>query len=424
MTTHSLAVRRLLCAVLLSVAVSSAAQPKPSARSPDANTLEAIRNCRKQIAELQLPNGAFRMSPTGDGRPFRIIPYFGNTAARALLVAHVSEPDEQDWQRAARWIDWYAAHARPDGTILDFVGTDQTYAASPKRDSIDTYPPSYLATLWWFWKTRSPEQPPVREQLLQRAVLALDAIERSIDPADGLAWSSVPHQVKYPMDNLEVCIGLAEGERLLMALGATKEAARARRLRERCQEAVKQFWLPDKGYFAWGKGTSRMSISFEKPYPDGVVNLFAASCIEPSPEGLWANLQRQFGTSERLAPEMWLSAAHRGGLKAEIERYRNVCLAAAREENLTLERAARLLIALAGEEIAAPVIIPLDLGAKEKPPVKAQPAPKPAPTTPSARCAPPTDRAVLVKALLAGYGRGPSEADRVDPAVELVREDD
>lgn len=366
MKTNFLSMRLLLGAVLLSGVVSAVAQPATSARSLDADTLAAIRNCRQQIAELQLPDGAFRLSPTGAGRPFRIIPYFGNTAARALLVAHTIEPDEQDRQRAARWIDWYANHARPDGTILDFVGTNQTYTASPKRDSIDTYPPSYLATLWWFWKTRSAEQPPAREQMVQRAVLALDAIERSIDPADGLAWSSVPHQVKYPMDNLEVCIGLAEGERLLKALGATREAARARRLRERCQEAVKQFWLPDKGYFAWGKGTSRMSISFEKPYPDGVINVFAASCVAPTPPGLWENLQRQFGTSERLAPDMWLSAAQRGGRQADIERYRNVCLAAAREKHLTLERAARLLIALAGEEITEPVIIPLDLSPKEK----------------------------------------------------------
>jgi pimeloyl-ACP methyl ester carboxylesterase len=39
-------------------------------------------------------------------------------------------------------------------------------------------------------------------------------------------------------------------------------------------------------------------------------------------------------------------------------------------------------------------------------------------------CAAPTDRAVLVQALLAGYGRGPSEADRVAPEMKVTKEED
>ena len=113
------------------------------------------------------------------------------------------------------------------------------------------------------------------------------------------------------------------------------------------------FWLPEKGYWAWAKGMHQMSVSFEKPYPDGVVNLFAAGCVEPPRKPLWENLQHQFASSDRLTPDMWLAAARRYGLKEETARYHQMCITAANKEHLNIERAARLLIAMAGEQVAA-----------------------------------------------------------------------
>lgn len=130
-----------------------------------------------------------------------------------------------------------------------------------------------------------------------------------------------------------------------------------------------QFWLPDKGYWAYAKGLRQMSVSFTEPYPDGVVNLFAVACVEPPRKPLWDNLQRQFGSSTRLTPDMWLAAAQRCGLQTESARYYQACLSAANAAHLNLERAARLLLALAGD-VAEPVVIRLDLndlGAAKKP---------------------------------------------------------
>jgi hypothetical protein len=325
-----------------------AAQAAPALTAmPDVKSLEAIRRCREQIIRLQLPDGGWRFTAEQADR-VRIVPYFGNVAARALAVAQAIERRDGDLERIEKWLDWYASHTRKDGTILDFMGTLESYTPSDKRDSIDTYAPTYLTALWRYWCVQSAEPRP-RGRILGRASLALSAIERSIDPSDGLAWSSVPHRVKYPMDNLEICLGLIEGERLLTALGATEAAGRALRLRERCQQALAQFWLADQHHFAWAKGTSKLSASFDKPYPDGVVNLFAAGCVEPPRPGLWEKLQKQFGTSDRLSPDMWLAAAQRCGRQEEARRYHAACLAAAGHEDLTLERAARLLLALAGD---------------------------------------------------------------------------
>jgi hypothetical protein len=311
---------------------------------------EGIAHCREVIRSLQLPEGAFRMSAQGD--EVRIVPYFANAACNALLAANQLDAEPDDLQRVRKWIDWYAGHVRADGTILDHLGKVDRYEASPKRDSIDTYAPSYLIILQRYTHSR-PEE---RASLLPQARLALAAIERSIDPTDGLAWASVPHKVKYPMDNLEVCIGLQWGFKFFEAAGAADDAAKAGRLLDRCRAGVATFWLADKGYFAWAKST-RMHVSFEKGYPDGVVNLFAAGCIDPPSAKLWENLRKTFADNPRLSPDMWLTAARRVGAKKETEQYRQAVTEAACADDLTLERAARLLVALISEE---PVKIAID----------------------------------------------------------------
>jgi len=312
---------------------------------------DARRRCLEAIRSLQLADGAFRMS--GKATEARIVPYFGNLASYALLAGDGTEPQAADVQRVRRWIDWYADHTRPDGTILDHVGRLSKYEPSPKRDSIDTYAPTYLALL----RRYSDVRPQEREELLPRAQLALRAIEASIDPIDGLAWASVPHKVKYPMDNLEVCIGLIEGAEFFGAAGAAEDAAKARQLLGRCRAGVASLWLADEGYFAWAKST-RLHISFGTGYPDGVVNLFAAGCIEPMAARLWQNLVRTFGDNPRLSPDMWLIAARRVPDDQLAARYREEVIKAT-QSDLNLERASRLLLSLAEEQ--EPVRVKLDL---------------------------------------------------------------
>src|SRR4029079_6224086 len=133
------------------------------------------------------------------GDAVRIAPYYANAACQALLAGRAIDPDKDDLARVRRWIAWSVAHTRPDGTILDHVGTVEHYEPSPKRDSIDTYPPSFLTLLERFDGATGHKE---TASLIPHARLALKAIEQSIDPADGLAWASVPHKVKYAMDNI------------------------------------------------------------------------------------------------------------------------------------------------------------------------------------------------------------------------------
>ncbi len=343
---------RFILMILLLLSVSGQA-------APDAASLEAIRQCRDFIRQTQLPDGAFRVSCTGD--VVRIWPYFGNVAAGALIVAHRLEPQPEDLVRVKRWLDWYAAHQRADGNIPDFLGTRRDYKPSPKRKAIDVYPPTYLSALR-IYREAQPEGLPAAE-LLKRAGQALHAIESALDPADDLTWSSTPHLYKYPMDNVDVCIGLLDGARLFEALGAREQAERCRALVARISTAIAKFWLPEQGHFAWAQGQSPKVRTFEKPYPDGVANIYLALTIDPPPPKLWDNLRRQFGTAPRITPDLWLLAARRCGTPEQVKDFTAAAIGRVKSGDLTLQTASRLLLALAGD-VAAPVVVPMKLGRK------------------------------------------------------------
>ncbi len=322
----------------------------------NAAPLDAIRHCRDFIRKAQLDDGAFRVTIKDDA--VRIWPYFGNVGACALLAAHKLEPQPDDLDRVRRWLDWYAAHMRNDGTILDFYGTTRSYAPSPKRDSIDVYPPTYLAALWRYHQTQAGGIPV--DEMKRRAELSLHAIELALDPSDNLTWSSVPHRYKYPMDNIDVCIGLVEGARLFEALGAREQAKRCREIVGRTSAAIAKFWRADKGYFAWTKGNSPKTRTFENPYPDGVVNIYLAAHIDPPQPRLWENLRSKFGAAPRITPDLWLAAARRSGTPEQIKFYTEAAIQRASSDTLDLQIASRLLLALAGQT-TEPTIIPLPL---------------------------------------------------------------
>jgi hypothetical protein len=162
------------------------------------------------------------------------------------------------------------------------------------------------------------------------------------------------------MDNADVCIGLIEGAQLFDAIGARDEAERCRAHIQRTSAALARFWLPDKHYFAWIKGESDATRTFEKPYPDGVINLYLAAAFDPPPAGLWRSLVAKFSNVPRLTPDLWLAAAQRCGTPQQIADFTAAAVTRANSDDLDLQIASRLLPALAGD-IAQPIIVHVDL---------------------------------------------------------------
>lgn len=337
--------RPLSTAVVLAVLTIAAG----AARAGDDGPTPALARCRDVICSAQLPDGAFRLSPTGDAA--RIVPYFSNLAALALLSGDSTDP--ADVHRVRRWIDWYTAHMEADGTIYDFVGTVADHPRTNDRDSTDSYAATFLQVIDAYANRAAPAE---RAAFIDPARKALAAIELTIDPVDGLTWAKPDYKAKYLMDNLEVCLGLAAAGRFFTAAHCPDDVARARRLSDHNRAGLAGFWRPDQHCYAWAK-TAVWHVSFEKAYPDGLINAFAIAHVRPTHEDLWHNLQSHFANDPALTPDWWLLAANRAGTQEEIARYRRAAIHFAQTADastMTIERAAWLMLALghANEPIA------------------------------------------------------------------------
>ncbi len=296
-----------------------------------------------KIVADQLPDGALRMSARNAG--VRVVPYFSNLAAIALL--QTNNPAYRETVR--KWITWYAANQEEDGTIYDFTGKVGAYAKSDKRDSTDSYAATYLQVLWRYWQVVGEEGFPTAFRTA--ATRALDAITLTIDPADGLTWAKPEYKVKYLMDNLEVCIGLEEGAKLFTAIGEPVLANNALQARQRILRSLGPWWDAEKGYFAWARGSSgAFHVGFDRWYPDGLIHLFALSVLQVPPPGLWEKVNARFGREEKLTPDWWLRAAKVAGTPEQIARYTAATEKYAAElvaKNGEINRLATTLLALA-----------------------------------------------------------------------------
>jgi len=298
-----------------------------------------------KIQTDQLPDGALRMSARNDN--VRIVPYFSNLAAIALLETD----DPQYRETVRRWIEWYAAHQEADGTIYDYVGKMPLYLSTGKRDSTDSYASTYLQLLWRYWQIAGREA--FTPAMKVAAEKALDAIQLTIDPEDGLTWAKPEYKIKYLMDNLEVCIGLEEGAKLLTALGDPVQADQAFRLRGKIVVSLGEWWQSSQGYFAWAKGGGgKFHLGFDRWYPEGLIHLFAVSVLQTTPPGLWDKLKAQFGGDAKLTPDWWLRASKAAGTTEEQNQYAAATQKYAEQlvANGDLNRLATTLLALTADQ--------------------------------------------------------------------------
>lgn len=320
--------------VLLLLAAACLAQGADSAieRSAIARSREVIRTC-------QLPDGAIRTQADGD--QVSIVPYFANIAAMGLLAAHSVQPAPDDLERIQRWLNWYVQHQLPNGTIFDYKGTLKSYAPSGDMDSTDAYASTFLGVLYRYQRAGGT----VDAALIRAAEKALDAIVLTMQP-DGLTWAKVGWLVKYLMDNTEVASGLEEGARFFDAVNAKAAAARARELSGRTRAGLSRFWSPQDGIFAWAiNANGERSVAFQKPYPDGMANLWAAILLKPPMGGLWERLLEQFHGS--LTAGVWLEAAYRQAPTKQWARFREAALKSPRVPRSS-QGAGRLILALVG----------------------------------------------------------------------------
>lgn len=263
------------------------------------------------IVQRQRPDGALLMEPA-DQSANSVIPYFANLAVIGLANAYPHLRRRSYLHTAQKWLQWYASHMNPDGTIHDYQLLGGELRPTGDCDSTDAYAATFLEALertaqvsgerrWW-------------SSLYPAAVKAVGAIRLTLQ-ADGLTWAKPGRRVKYLMDNVEVFRGWRSARWIAHSLGRGSEAAEWERQAHRTLAAIDRWlFLPREGWYAWAlheDGTRESGLS--QWYPDVMAQLMAIAWLPASTrrKRLFAQLQRQF------AP-MWQTAMESGDVGALV----------------------------------------------------------------------------------------------------------
>ncbi|HZZ76814.1 MAG TPA: hypothetical protein VFE04_12830 [Puia sp.] len=97
------------------------------------------------IRAHQLNDGAFTMSGERQEKGYKIVPYFNNLAAMALL----ENPNDSNMVSVKHWMIWYFEHLNADGSVFDYYSDkyngNAVIISSNDFDSIDSYAATFIS---------------------------------------------------------------------------------------------------------------------------------------------------------------------------------------------------------------------------------------------------------------------------------------
>jgi len=161
------------------------------------------------ILAHQTSDGAFTMSADKGVPGYKIVPYFSNIGARALL----ENPTPAVIAAVKNWMTWYMAHLNMDGSVYDYYASNYTgqatYTSTNDFDSID----SYAATFLTLAKRLCDVSPADKVWLANNYSAQLKLIGSALSlvtASDGLTIAKPSYPIEYTMDNAEVNEGMAD----------------------------------------------------------------------------------------------------------------------------------------------------------------------------------------------------------------------
>jgi hypothetical protein len=183
-----------------------AVETKPPAPVNYTSIIESESNF---ILAHQTSDGAFTMSADRGVPGYKIVPYFSNIAARALL----ENPTPAVIAAVKNWMMWYMAHLNADGSVYDYYASSYTgqasFTSTNDFDSID----SYAATFMTLAKRLCEVSPADKTWLKTNYSAQLKLIGNALSlvtESDGLTIAKPSYKVEYTMDNAEVNEGLTD----------------------------------------------------------------------------------------------------------------------------------------------------------------------------------------------------------------------
>ena len=246
------------------------------------------------IRARQLANGAILVDPTSVS-PNWLMPYYSNLACIGLIIAYKVLQTTAYRDAARRWLEWYATHMNPDGTMYDYTYENGTLTSRNTYDSSDSYAATFLESMERF-RLDGGGTPYVRTRYsaVQKAVRA---IQLTYQP-DGLCWSRPDYPVKYLMDNVEVYRGLQAAAQIARVMRQESEWKTWSLLASKTLMGIETLlWYDTGGYYAWARHQNNaLETRLSEWYPDVMAQLMAIAWLPVSSrrQTLYQSLKGRF----------------------------------------------------------------------------------------------------------------------------------
>lgn len=252
----------------------------------------------ERILEAQFPDGSiplhYRSGAEAKAEPVTIIPYFSHFAARGLLIAYRRGGDKRFLEGARRWMQWYAEHMNPDGTVNDYQGAYPELRSTGDMDSTDSYAALYLTLLRD--EARIQASTAFLESMQDSARKAVAAMELTMQD-DGLTFAKPSYRMKYLMDNIEVREGYAAAIEIAERLEWTEERIRWQTTFDRLTRLLEdKYYSEERQWFAFAIDEAGQSHFDTQYYPGIMAQCFVLSDLLSSRQGrartLWEKIEK------------------------------------------------------------------------------------------------------------------------------------
>jgi hypothetical protein len=273
-------------------------EPAGTIKAPPAvNYLDIINSECKFILAHQLSDGAFTMSANRETQGYKIVPYFNNIAARALL----ENPVADNITAVKNWMIWYMAHLNPDGSVYDYFASNYsgqaTLTSTHDFDSIDSYAATFLTLAKRLCEVSPADKSWLTNNYSAQLTRSGKALIQVID-TDGLTIAKPSYAIKYTMDNAEVNEGMADMVWLSQhVIGGGDPAYWQTLLSNNTQAMERDLWdISDKRYFMYKGGPVANWSNF---YADATCQLYPIWCgvilsNAPRAQRLWDSFNASY----------------------------------------------------------------------------------------------------------------------------------
>lgn len=255
-----------------------------------------ITNESDFIMAHQLDDGALTMSFNKEVQGYKIMPYFSNIAARALLA----NPTAARIAAVKKWMVWYMTHLNADGSVYDYYATNFTGTATLTStgdfDSVD----SYAATFFTLARFLCEVSPADKDWLTTNYSTQLKKIGNALLMGiqnDGLTIAKSTYAEKYTMDNAEVNLGMKDMVWLSQNVITAGEIAKWQTLLSNNTNGIEVvLWNAANNTYFMDAGGDKINWSLF--YADATCQLYPTWCDVITPNSARAiNLWNTFNTN-------------------------------------------------------------------------------------------------------------------------------